>query len=43
MWYVRFGYVNIEVMKLMINKELVIGLLKIIVDKETCELCFRGK
>lgn len=43
MWHARLGHANTEAMKLMINKELAIGLPKITVDKETCESCLRGK
>ncbi|XP_033129820.1 uncharacterized protein LOC103872873 isoform X1 [Brassica rapa] len=42
-WHARLGHVNIESMKLMINKELVLGIPKLSIDKETCTTCLRGK
>lgn len=41
--HVRLGYVNTETMKLMINKELVDGMPKITVEKETCIACLLGR
>lgn len=42
-WHARLGHVNVETMKTMIIKELVTGLLDIIVEKETCVSCLLGK
>ena len=42
-WHARLGHVNTETMKMMINKELVTGIPKIIVEKETCASCLLGK
>ena len=41
--HARLGHVNIETMKLMIRRDLAVGLPKIAIDKETCESCLRGK
>ena len=42
-WHSRLGHVNTETMKMMINKELVVGIPDIKVDKETCASCLCGK
>lgn len=42
-WHARLGHVNLDTMKLMINKELIMGLPHIDVKKETCVSCLRGK
>ncbi|KMT17950.1 hypothetical protein BVRB_2g034700 [Beta vulgaris subsp. vulgaris] len=42
-WHARLGHVNSKTMKLMINNEVVTGIPRIVVDKETCESCLRGK
>lgn len=42
-WHARLGHINTESMKLMINKELVLGIPKLNIDKETCTTCLRGK
>ena len=42
-WNSRLGNVNVETMKLMANKELVVGLHKMTLEKETCGSCLRGK
>lgn len=42
-WHARFGHVNMDTMKLMINKGLVDGIPKISVGKETCVSCYLGK
>ena len=41
-WHARLGHVNTETMKLMINKELVTGIPRITVEKETCVACLYG-
>lgn len=41
--HARLGHVNLENMKTMIKKELVIGLPNIQVEKEMCSSCFLGK
>lgn len=43
LWHSRLGHVNVETMKMMANKELVVGLPKMATGKETCESCMRGK
>lgn len=42
-WHARLGHVNLETMKMMINKELVIGVPKMSIEKETCVSCLLGK
>ena len=42
-WHARLGHINTEPMKIMINKELVLGIPKLNIDKETCTTCLRGK
>ena len=42
-WHARLGHIGLQSMKLMIRKELVLGIPKIAVEKETCESCLLGK
>lgn len=42
-WHARQGHVNTETTKLMINKELVTSVPRIMVEKETCVACLYGK
>ena len=42
-WHARLGHIGLESMKLMIQKEVVLGIPKIEVEKETCESCMLGK
>lgn len=42
-WHARLGHIGSESLKTMVKKELVIGLPKISVDKETCASCLLGK
>lgn len=42
-WYVRLGYINVEIMKFMMKRELVIGILNIDVEVKVCGLCLFGK
>lgn len=42
-WHSRLGHVNLETMNMMINKELVVGIPKLNVEKETCISCYLGK
>lgn len=42
-WHACLGHVNTETMKTMVNKQLVTGIPQIVVDKETCVSCLRGK
>ena len=42
-WHARLGHIGTELMKLMIQKELVLGIPKINVEKEICESCLCGK
>jgi len=42
-WHARLGHIGVDSMKLMIRKELVHGIPKIEVERETCESCLRGK
>lgn len=42
-WHARLGHGNSETMKMMIRKNLIIGIPNIDVEKETCTSCLRGK
>ncbi|CAM8944369.1 unnamed protein product [Rhodiola kirilowii] len=42
-WHARLGHINVETMKMMINKELAIGMPNIEVERETCVSCLLGK
>ena len=42
-WHARLGHIGSESLKTMVRKELVIGLPKLSVDKETCTSCLLGK
>ena len=42
-WHARLGHIGKESMRTMISKELVVGMPKISVDKDTCSSCLRGK
>ncbi|KNA02863.1 hypothetical protein SOVF_214620, partial [Spinacia oleracea] len=42
-WHARLGHVNLDTIKLMITKELVSGIPKIAIEKETCVSCLLGK
>ena len=42
-WHARLGHVNIETIKVMISKGLVVGLPDITIEKETCVSCLLGK
>lgn len=42
-WHARLGHIGSESLKTMVRKELVIGLPKMTVDKETCASCFFAK
>ena len=43
LWHGRLGHVGVDVMKVMINKEMITGIPKISVEKETCASCLMGK
>lgn len=42
-WHARLGHIGYESLKTMIRKELVTGISKINVEKETCTSCLLGK
>lgn len=42
-WHARLGHIGTESMKMMIRKELVLGVPSINVEKEICQSCLRGK
>lgn len=42
-WHSRLGHVGLSNLKIMINKNLVIGMPSFGVEKETCAACLRGK
>lgn len=42
-WHARLGHIGGDSMKAMVNKELVIGIPKFSVEKETCSSCLLGK
>ena len=43
LWHARLGHVNRETMRMMANKELVVGLPSLSRSTETCVSCLRGK
>lgn len=43
LWHARLGHVGVDAMKEMIHKELITGIPKIDVIKETCSSCLLGK
>lgn len=42
-WHARLGHKGRESMRSMVNKELVVGIPKIVIEKETCSACLHGK
>lgn len=42
-WHTRLGHLNKEKMKMMINKDFVVGIPNIEISKETCVSCLLGK
>ena len=42
-WRARLGHINTETMRMMMKKELDIGIPRITIDKETCPSCLCGK
>ena len=42
-WHARLGHVAIDTMKMMINKELVVGIPHITIEKDTCVSCLLWK
>ena len=42
-WHARLGHIGVDTMKAMINKELVRGMPRIAIEKETCVSCLLGK
>ena len=42
-WHARLGHIGRDAMNTMIKKELVIGVPKLVVEKETCSSCLLGK
>lgn len=42
-WQARLGHVGLENLKTMVNKNLVIGMPRFYIEKETCASCLRGK
>ena len=43
MWHVRLGHINTNTLKMMVNKDLVIGMPNVTITKETCVSCLLGK
>ena len=43
LWHARLGHVNINTLKLMVNKKLVIGIPNVEIKKKTCVSCLLGK
>ena len=43
LWHARLGHVGLDAMKAMMNKEMVTGMPKIIIERETCVSCLMGK
>ena len=42
-WHARLGHLNDETMKIMINRNLVVGIPNITAEKKTCVSCLLGK
>lgn len=42
-WHARLGHVNLEMMRAMIQRELVLGIPSINIEKEVCGSCVKGK
>lgn len=42
-WHARLGHIGRDTMNTMIKKELVIGIPKLTIEKETCSSCLLGK
>ena len=42
-WHARLGHVNLETMRAMIQRELVLGVPSINIKKEVCGSCLKGK
>lgn len=42
-WHARLGHINYDNIKLMVNKELVTGIPKMAINKNTCVSCLLGK
>ena len=42
-WHARLGQVNIDTMKTMISRDIVTGIPRIYIEKETCASCLLGK
>ena len=42
-WHARLGHIGAESLKTMVRKDLVVGLPKLTVEKETCKSCLLGK
>ena len=43
MWHARLGHIGRDTMNTMANKEMVVGLPKLIAERETCFTCLHGK
>ncbi|KAG7599681.1 GAG-pre-integrase domain [Arabidopsis suecica] len=43
LWHARLGHIGVDTMKTMMQNEIVAGLPKIGIDKETCSSCLLGK
>lgn len=42
-WHARLGHINLETIKSMIQKELVLELPEVTIEKEICGSCLMGK
>ena len=42
-WHARLGHLGVDAMKTMVGKELVTGIPRLRVEKETCDSCLRAK
>lgn len=42
-WHARLGHINFDNIKLMVDKDLVSGMPKFVVEKKTCVSCLLGK
>ena len=43
LWHARLGYVGMDAMKTMVNKEMITSMPKMSIERETCASCLMGK
>ncbi|CAA7013624.1 unnamed protein product [Microthlaspi erraticum] len=42
-WHARLGHVNLDTMKIMVQKKLVVGIPEVNIEKKVCDSCLMGK